>query len=263
MARIMQTIGFATEFYTLWEVSDPYKVPVNAYQYYMKQDFNYVQNLSKTLEGAKAKIKGEFTIDLTLRGHSSFVRSSDILSGFEVWQFTFGKLMGMDIRTCEDVWQLERAMDEEKREARSSIAKQRLIELGEIIRFDGDWIKKSQIAGRMEQKRKQALKNGHFFTDGQKVKLTVELEEEFNFKTQFGTCYICVFRDAEGRLFKYKGGSPPELAKIDSEGIREYKDGSTYNMTATVKHGQYKEVDETYIQRIKITGIIFPTEVTN
>lgn len=245
----MQTIGFTNEYFTLWNVSEVYKVPINAYQWREQQDFVYVQNLSKTLEGAKAKLQGEFNVDLELRGSSTFTRSSEILDSFEVWQFTFGKLIGSDIRTCNDVWQLNRAMNDERGEERKELAKQRLIELGEVIQFDGKWISKETLEFHKEQKRKSELKNGHFFADGEKVELIVELEENFSFDTQFGTCFINVFRDANGRLFKYKGSNPPDLY-INGE----YNPNATYKFKATVKHSEYNGQKETLIQRIKIIG---------
>ena len=258
----MQTIGFTNEYFTLWNVSEVYKVPVNANQWYEAQDFIYVQNLSKTLEGAKAKLQGAFDIDLELRGSSTFVKKSELLENFEVWQFTFGKLIGSDIRTCDDVWQLERAMDSEKGEDRKEIAKQRLIELGEVIQFDGNWIKKSELEYRTEQKRKATLNNGHFFTDGEKITVDVQLEEQFSFDTQFGTCYIDIFRTADGKLLKYKGSNPPQLMKRDEEGNREYSEHSTYTFTGTVKHTEYNGQAETHLQRIKVIKIQLPKNET-
>ena len=250
----MQTIGFTNEYFTLWNVSEVYKVPVNANQWYEAQDFVYVQNLSKTLEGAKAKIQGAFDIDLELRGSSSFVNQSELLENFEVWQFTFGKLIGSDIRTCEDVWQLERAMDSEKGEDRKDVAKQRLIELGAVIQFDGNWIKISELEFRTEQKRKSQLSNGHFFTDGEKITVEVQMEEHFSFDSQFGTCFVNIFRTSDGKLLKYKGSNPPKLWNENNT----WNENSIYTFTATVKHSEYNGQEETLLQRIKVIKIQLP-----
>lgn len=243
----MKTIGFTNKYYTLWEVSEPYKVHVNAFQWYEKQDFTYLKNLSKTLEGAKSKLQGDFVVNLELRGNSSFTRSSDLVDGFENWQFTFGKLMGADIRTCDDIWQLNRAMNNEKGDERRDLAKQRLVELGEIVEFDGEFISKTQLDCYQELKRKRELKAGHFYSDGEKVELVVKVEESFSFKTQFGTCFVETYSDTENRLFKYKGANPPYFC-INGD----YDPNVFFRINATVKHSEYDGQAETLIQRIKV-----------
>lgn len=296
----MKTIGFATEFYTLWDVSEVYREYVNEHQWYDKQDFVYLQNLSKTLEGAKAKLNGEYAIDLELRGNSSYTSKSEILDNFEDYQFTFGKLIGSDIRTSNDVWQLERAYKSERGEARRNIAMQRLIEFGELVKYE--WVdtmgdKRNLNAGKKDENghslepdyefipvtkyyatpaqveimeankanlAKQQAENGHFFTNGEKVKLTVTIDKDFSFGTKFGYTTIIIYRDEQNRLFKYMGSSPvyPKVYKEhgnfqDEKGYYNHAYESeilSMVITGTVEHSNYNGQNETKLKRIKIVS---------
>lgn len=93
---------------------------------------------------------------------------------------------------------------------------------------------------RVEDRQKQSEKSGHFFENGEKVKLELKQVGIFSFDTNYGTTYIVTFEDVEGRIFKYKGANPPdnfeELTKI----------------SATIKHSEYNGVLETNLLRIKL-----------
>jgi hypothetical protein len=141
----MKTIGFTNTFYTLWEVSEPYQRFINAHEFYEQIDHSYIQNLSKTLAGAKKKVAEmgieKYRVDLEIRGEHSWTWKSELLNNFELWEFPFGKLAGQDIRLSDDVWQLDRTYREDRNPRRRVIARRRLIELGEIIRFPHeDWV---------------------------------------------------------------------------------------------------------------------------
>jgi hypothetical protein len=276
-----QVIGFSNEYFTLWHVSEPYKHYVNQYEFIWKQDVEYIQNLSMDFETAKSKVCGNFTVDLELRGLQGRRFTRDIGKGddFEVWQFTFGKLTGSDIRSCDDVWQLNRVMNNENgNKRRMVIARRRLIELGELVRYN--WVENNVFSQKMcdkwwkdrngiseeqptndmfcinvkrnyatpkqaeifENKKRIKSLSGHFFNDGEKVTLKVKFESSFCYDTQFGTCFIEMFVTEDGKLVKYKGNNPPYLEDKDS----------WYQIKGTVEHGEYNGIMETRLKRIKV-----------
>ena len=106
------TIGFASEFYTLWDVQmEPTYDTFNGQSYQSGEKFTciYFQNLSKTLEGAKIRATElgfpDLVVDEELRGQSrSFTRFSEFAKPeYDAHQFKFGRHEGGDIRTCEDL----------------------------------------------------------------------------------------------------------------------------------------------------------------
>lgn len=266
----MLTLGFTNHFYTLWSVTQGLHV-IN---------YCYCQNLSMDYDEAKRKIAllaGEagYDEDLELRGSGSFTRTVRQVKAMAAWEFTFGKLTGMDIRTCDDVWQLRRAMREEVGGRRRVYARRRLLELNELVRYDWeervinperyeelvlthgiDWnsetvetaydiIRRKYTAPRhaaiLESKKAEALASGHFFTDKQRLELKIKKIGGFSFDTAFGTTFVHKYLTEDGKLVKYMGGTPPDVP------TDEY-----VTVAATVKHGNYKGVDETKLQRIKI-----------
>ncbi len=142
----MKTIGFTTVYYTLWNVSEPFEKPV--FYNGMKigsqtcQNFTYCQNLSHDLERAKAKLADQpYEIDLELRGHSSYTRviGSNIKDRENYYDqdcFSFGRMEGVKISECTDNWQLWRAYSDEKSPRRRVWARRRLIQLGELTRYN-------------------------------------------------------------------------------------------------------------------------------
>lgn len=49
--------------------------------------------------------------------------------------FPFGKLVGADIATSNDIWQLNRVYEEDKNPRRKAIARKRLVEIGELVPY--------------------------------------------------------------------------------------------------------------------------------
>lgn len=220
----MFIIGFATEYFTLWHTET---TPNGVW-------YNYVQNLSTSLENAIEKAR-ELTkqeaieVDRNLKGSESYFVS--FKPAFESYQFTFGELVGEDIRTCNNVWQLKRARNQEEGEERQNFATARLIELGELVEADGEILTKFQAENKL----------GHFFNDKQKVELSLTFLFEASFETFYGITTVQTFKDTENRLFKYRGKSP-----------LDFIEGETYNVSATIKHAEYNQVAETHLQRIKV-----------
>lgn len=251
----MNTLGFTTEYYTLWDVSEPIKKygrgsTINGIFYgevYWVQACSYVQNLSKDYTKAVDKIKsmGAYSEDLSLRGHSSFVRkvhSENIQYPFYI--FSFGILIGQDIRQCTDIWQLTRTMNEDKHTRRRAIARRRLIDLGELvlnIQFTGEdkYISTTHFRRLKENADKKAA-SGHFFEAGKRITVNLRRVDGFSFDTQYGTMFIEEYMTEEGQLLKYKGSSPLRMP----EGICA--------VVGTVEHSEYKGQPETRLKRMKL-----------
>lgn len=255
---MIKTIGFANTFYTLWEVSEPYKVYTSEYSYYMKQDCLYLKNLSKDLETAKAKMGGDYVIDLTLRGHSSFERKvSDTIYTYEDWQFPVGRHTGEDIRECDDVnalWWMFLKMKIWNNEFPAHSFKQlnphwvrpvvyarrRLIDLGELVRYNKQWMTLTGVEYAKKNEAKTALENGHHYADGERVELRIKLIDTFYKETDWGSFFIHTYASEDGKLFKYAGNNPPLISDEEFEPIK-----------GTIKHHEYQGVKETRLQRIK------------
>lgn len=251
----MNTLGFTTEYYTLWEVSEPIKrygagQVINGVFHgniYWEQACLYVQNLSKTYDKAIEKIAniGEFVEDLTLRGHSSFVRNVKTETiDYPDHIFPFGQLMGQDIRQSDNVWQLTRTMNDDKNKRRRVIARRRLIELGELIRnicfaSEDNYIPKGHFQRLKEQADKLAA-SGHFFEAGKRIRVNIQRIGGFGFETQYGITYIEEYMTEAGQLIKYKGSSPIQLPEGFSTVI------------GTIEHSEYKGYPETRLKRMKI-----------
>lgn len=251
----MNTLGFSTEYYTLWEVGEPIKrygagQVINGVFHgniYWEQPCIYVQNLSKIYDKATQKIAalGDYTEDLSLRGRSSFVRNLKTETvDYPDHIFPFGLLVGQDIRQSHDLWQLTRTMQEDKNKRRRVIARRRLIELGELIRntrFAGEdtYIPKGHFQHLKERADKQAA-SGHFFESGKRIELSIRRIGGFGFETQYGITYIEEYMTEAGQLIKYKGASPLQLPEGFSKVI------------GTVEHSEYKGRSETRLKRMKI-----------
>lgn len=251
----MNTLGFTTEYYTLWEVSEPIKrygagQVINGVFHgniYWEQACMYIQNLSKDYDKAVKKIDslGEYAEDLSLRGRSSFVRNLKTETiDYPDHIFPFGQLMGQDIRECDNSWQLMRTMKDDKNKRRRLLARKRLLELGELIRnthfSDEDkYILKVHFQRLKERADKQAA-SGHFFESGKRIELIVRRIGGFGFETQYGITYIEEYMTEGGQLVKYKGTSPIQLP----EGFCK--------VIGTIEHSEYQGKAETRLKRMKI-----------
>lgn len=259
----MRVIGFTEVYYTLWVTYPPIKEFINDREYRESQTFTYVQNLSKDLTKAQEKVKNspylnageDVTIDLGLRGHSSFTNYGDIITELNWYEFSFGKLRFQDIRTSDDIWQLKRATEQEDTEIRQALALNRLIDLGEFVDYNGEIISKYTLKCRLE-KIEEAKDCDHFYADGEKINVTVILEKQFTFSTYFNynevVNTVMVFRTEDGKILKYVGSTPPSHCKENGYYLDLNQENLHLTLKATVKHTEYKGQKETRLQRIKI-----------
>lgn len=249
----MLVLGFSNSYYTLWEVSEPYKkysggMVLNGVftgSFEMVQDCIYLQNLSLDYNEALKKITersgNKFRIELELRGHTRWTRSTGINGNdMPINVFSFGNFKGESFETCTNVWQLKRAMNEEFGGRRRVLARRRLIDLGELIRYKGKYMTQKQI-DFYKAKELEASLTGHYFEDGKRIKLTIKKIGGFNFEGQFGTTYVEKYLTEDGKLVKYMGGTPPDISEEEFMLV-----------TATIHHDEYKGIKETKLKRIKL-----------
>lgn len=110
--------------------------------------------------------------------------------------------------------------------------------------------------------QKALQKEGHFFNVGERIELTLTCINVTGYDSQFGYVNIFKFVDCENRVFTYKGTNVlcthtkwidihegEEFSGFDTKIIQK---GDTINVTATIKHDEYRDVKSTYLQRIKI-----------
>jgi len=234
----MKTIGFTNKFYTLWEVSEVYKKYVSAYEYYEMQDFTYIQNLSFDFETAKSKISGKFSIDLTLKGSSSFTHKGEKLNDAPDNVFAFGKYCGEDIIKINDpdyaYWYYNQTGKD------NPVIKQFLLDNG-YFEARGRLVDKEDYQKFLRNEHIASLEGGLHFKDGQKVNLEIKELNFHRFKGAYGYCHIVTYESKCGKLFKYLGSCPPDISAEKFTTV-----------SATVKHSYYDGQDETRLQRISI-----------
>jgi len=127
----MNLIGFSNKYYTLWSYSEePLYTTIGekSFQYGIKQNYNYIKNISFDLEKVK-ELYPDVTIDDDLRGKSeSWSKEPKFVYPDEY--FHFGKYEGSLISKCNDqsylMWYFQNGVYNE----RYNIVKNRLIELG-------------------------------------------------------------------------------------------------------------------------------------
>jgi len=245
----MYVIGKADTFYTLWQVHTYEAKRQVSTQYtdvYRVTEKIFIQNLSsKSLDDAMLRSEkiGNKALEFNpeLRGTKSFTSSEFTgkrIDMFPVDVFPFGKLVGEKIMECEDTWQLIRTYKGDNNPRRRVIARARLIDLGELVRLNGEWV----TLDRVEELRVEKLEKGHVFSDGERVQIDVRLINSFHFETAYGWSTIQIFETSCGKVVKYVGASP--IDGVDKQTFVQVK--------ATVKHTEYRDMPETRIMRAKV-----------
>lgn len=269
-------LGFANVFYTQWNVTTRTEYGrgqvVNGQftgEVYKVTDYFYECNLSMDLDAARAKIAARagdrpFGEDFSLRGSKSWCHRELMVESFADYQFTFGQLVSTDIREATDVWQLKRAVQQELGKRRRVIARRRLVELGELVRFvhedkivakwdeeTGDpleyksetnnWATPKQAAF-LKARAEEAKMSGHFFTQGERITIEVKFVGEFFFESHFGRTYVEKYETRDGKLVKYMGASPLDIKAEDG----------FVTVKGTVDHSEYKGTKETKLKRMQL-----------
>lgn len=142
--------------YTLWLVFEPEKMFKNQYVYNMVTLHSYQGVLGKkesTVEKnlRKRGINIPVEVESLYEGKvKSFREFSESISSLTEDQFTFGKLIGEQISTSDNIWYLE-TQASKINEPQSEVAKQRLVELGNHIE-DGVSVIKKPIKDALDRK---------------------------------------------------------------------------------------------------------------
>lgn len=183
---------------------------------------------------------------------------------------TFGKYLGTPLKDCDDsyinwvaqdcpiksgtIWEHKRFGSEDLRNYARTLA----VHKGLGVMHNGSYYSKESYERMMNRKReKESQVSGHHYTDKSRVRLTLRCVSLVGYEGNFGFVNVYKFVDADNRTFTYRGTSTLD---VDTTGI-QYADGrmdirgigkgDTVTLTATIKHGEYRDVPETYIQRIK------------
>lgn len=266
-------IGFATEYFTLWNMAEIKRFEtINDVVTHVSTDwkYTYIQNLSKSEDEAIAKFKERYgfepEIDECLRGQtSSFTKTERMIFPYTV--FPFGRLQLVNILESDDVWQLNRVLSGEgaighpkefntsKPLKRKVLARRRLIELGELIKYKhigdkwddvkGEWILNVElkyISKRDYAKIIEAKESRFYHENGEKVVLALKEIFRTGYDCMYGYTSIVTYENEIGNRYIYKGGSVPDLGEEDD----------FVTVKATIKHNEYKGIKQNMIQRVKV-----------
>lgn len=241
----MKAIGFANEFYTLWDVTvEPMYVSVNGQhrQSGNKTIRTYFQNLSTNLNKAKDRFTELTGIsapepDEDLKGISKSWTTTEDFEVYSSEEFNFGKYAGKNISECEDIEYLKWMFNEISGDRRELVSK--VLVTSGMVRYDEDTICSKEKAKLF--KHNASLKTGHHYTAGEKVELDLTVRSAFNFNGHFGTTYVYEFYTSNLEVVKYMGSK-----------CHDINEGDTLSVKATIKHSEYQGEKETKLLRIKI-----------
>jgi hypothetical protein len=248
-------IGFGGLYFTLWTAYS-YKEYRADGTFYFKTNFTYQYNLSHSLEEAEEKVRKmeitDYIVDEGMRGEKWQIAEYEremISPEF----FAVGANTGTLISKSDDFKSLLGAYYNDNNARRRVNARRRLINLGYFVKHTWEeekvgsinsyFVKRSYMPKKMYNNmiQRAGQKNGHFYEDKERVELDIKLVKAFNYETRYGTMFIDIYIDRDNRVFKYKGGNPPEVSREDFTTVK-----------GTIKHSEYKGENETLIQRIKI-----------
>ena len=208
----MLTIGFTNKYYTLWHVSEPYKVRSGDgnHDYVMRTQFTYRQNLSFDFEAAKRKAGefGSFNVDLGLKGQKTWYQDSEKMNDAPAGAFAFGKYSGQKFAEPDDLnylrWYFNQTDDE--------IAKGILEENGYGICGNSEMLTPDDLAEYIES---ASHVNGHHHRHGERIKLQIKEIDVFGFEGRYGWTNVITYITADKLKFKYVGSACPNVSGCD------------------------------------------------
>lgn len=258
-------IGFANKFYTLWDYQKEVHYSTTAdYKHVatgVTHKYFYIKNISTDIDKVKS-LYPNVGIDDSLKGKVRSWEHREKID-YPTEYFPYGRLEGELIMEATDVWQLNR-LYEESDVRRKALARRRLVQLGELVRYD--WIEPiydyneatNTHTQKGEKKHKYISKEGYdrkikelkrleevsksefVFNDGDRVKVRVKKVSSFGFDTNYGYCHVITYQSDDNKKLIYKGNTPPDIQD------------EFYTITATIKHNEYKGEKQTLLQRIKV-----------
>lgn len=276
MSNVRKLIGFATEYYTLWnEITIEHFKDINGVwtQTGTTIKYNYIQNLSKDENSALAKFAEKFNVNIedievdeSLRGIPSRSFEKYIKRELPFNVFPWGRFMFFPIMECDDIYQLKRVYSGEGAIGgsdefetsipmrRRALARRRLIQLGELIKQD--WMDKQWNDNTLEWDEvpskymfkydyERFLKSKSSFwshNNGDKIIKDLKQIKSTGYDSSFGYVYIITYISSEEIEYSYKGSNPPNIPN----------DGEFHRIQATIKNSEYKGIKQNLIQRVKL-----------
>ena len=273
--KFHKVIGFSKKYYTLWEISDPYKYYYYQDSYEIKVDCIYIKNLSMDLETAKSKIEGDYKVDLDLRGKTSF----STLAPSQPDEFPDGELRGKKISLATDVYELLKMANLSKNSRllidteRDVLALDRLNELGvELIRYEKEYHTKEEVKILKAKKRfiKKIASSEYVGNVGDTLTAKVTVTDVFYVESIYGNSLCVKMADKNNNRVvaytasKYFKGYWDDKTDKPVEGVQEgdkiivsgkVKKHYTYDERFGYKNGDpdvvIQAVKQTQITRIK------------
>lgn len=230
--------GAHDKFWTLWKMYAYKKIDRVNGGSFLEIRFDYIKNLSKDLEEAKAKVPNFDEIDENLSGGRSFatVYWGDLK---EDGKLPFGKYRGQEWRKVLEqdpsylVWA---SLNLENKAARKFLLSQP--EIMEII--EAEQIERFKKAQQFAEERKSFAV--HFGEDGARYFAELEQVSGKRFDSDFyGAFYVVTYKTAKGAFVTYKGSNPP-IYNIKPTGEK-------VKISFTVNHDSYKGEPQTIIKR--------------
>lgn len=128
-------------------------------------------------------------------------------------------------------------------EAFMQTAREYVVQVGLGVVVDDKCYSHEQYAKMMEKKAAfDAVKQGHHHAEGAKISEQMTILKQTGYDSQFGYVSIITMFDKENRAFTYKGTSFPVQVNV----------GDTIQIKGTIKHGEYKEAKQSFVQRVKV-----------
>ena len=239
----MEKIGFATKFYTLWDVTIE-----NFTNEYGRKGTTvtavFIKNISTDLDKVRAKYP-RVEVDMSLRGHSSWRRT--------YWEplpedvFPCGKYQGQPIAQCCDFGYLFWAVKNYMLDGvRAEIAEDVLINSGEYAYYDGE-IMTAEDAARMEAEDAVV---GEFITDI-KERGAVRVCARTNVQLWDSKDLNCYDEDKQCWLYERTYGSDTAVERVKLEWpeyMLKYFSYGGFDYWLPVRNGKGKKIKGQILQ---------------
>jgi hypothetical protein len=210
-------IGFTNKYYTLWEVSNPYKVDYDTYSV-TKVDTTYLQNLSFSLDEAIRKVKElyghEVEVDEQLRGVSARSFSTEIKREYTDSAFLFGKYTGGSFEEITDIdyklWYWKETKNTGKF---SQKLEDELVGLGVLFPFQNELYTLDDferiVDSNLSKLEDDLFPHGHWGNGGEKVQLDGQITSTGSINSRYGTMFTYRLRVGEVSYLITSGSELP------------------------------------------------------
>lgn len=100
-----------------------------------------------------------------------------------------------------------------------------------------------QYAKYLERKQaRDSIKHDHYYTEKDRITEQVTVVAMAGYNTEWGYVQIITMQTEDGKVVIYKGTSFPEDVDLTS----------SFQLTGTIKHGEYNGTKQTFVQRVKV-----------